>query len=391
MTRRLPPGTDPGGPEETVAAAADRKLKVLMASTSYPRDEQDWRGVFIRNMTWALARRKDVVLRSWCPPGPLPANVGSATDADDDDWLDQLSRAGGIAHLLRAGNPLGAWRGLQLMRRLRAMYLREMDADLVHANWLQLALPLPSNGKPLLATVLGTDFKLLGIPGMVAALRNRMSGRPVAICPNAEWMVPQLERQFGDLARVRYVPLGIQDEYFSLQRTAAAPRRWLCVSRLTDAKIGDLFRWGEAVFRGQDRELHLFGPMQERVQVPDWVVYHGPVSQRDLLATWFPCAAGLISLSRHSEGRPQVMLEAMAAGLPIIASDMEAHRELVEPHGAGLICRAAGDLGAALEAMESAAGVAAGENARATAARLYGTWDDCARRYAELYRQLSRP
>ena len=380
-------GIEPG-PTPAGGAASGRTLRVLMASTSYPKDNDDWRGVFIRNMTWALARRNDLELRTWSPSGPLPGNVGNAASAGDSRWLDALARSGGIAHAIRGGNPVGLWRGLQLMLRLRAMYRREGGLDLVHANWLQLALPLPRNGLPLLTTVLGTDYRLLKVPGMVAALRSRMAGRRVAICPNAEWMVPGLEQLFGDVARVRCVPLGIQDEYYSLQRNPVRPHRWLCVSRITASKIGDLFRWGEPCFRDAPRELHLFGPMQEQVQLPEWVVYHGAVSQRDLLDTWFPGATGLISLSRHSEGRPQVMLEAMAAGLPIVASDLEAHCELVEPHQAGVICRSEAALPIALLSMESETGGVAGRNARSAAARLYGTWEDCARRYADLYREL---
>lgn len=366
-----------------------RPLKVLMASTSYPRDENDWRGVFIRNMTWALSRRDGLSVRAWCPTGDLPGNVAAAATADDARWLDRLTASGGIAHVIRSGNPMGLWRGVQLMRRLRAMYRRERDVDLVHANWLQVALPMPRDGKPLLATVLGTDFKLLKVPGMAAALRRQMSGRRVAICPNADWMVPELQRRFGDLATVQCVPFGIQDAYYKLERQPGVPHRWLCVSRITEAKIGDLFRWGDACFRDGRRELHLFGPMQESVPLPDWVVHHGPVSQAELLGTWFPGATGLISLSRHSEGRPQVMLEAMAAGLPIVASDLDAHREMVETNQAGVICRRAEELPTALEAMETDQGDAAGQRARAAAARLYGTWDDCARRYNDLYTYLS--
>jgi len=50
--------------------------------------------------------------------------------------------------------------------------------------------------------------------------------------------------------------------------------------------------------------------------------YHGPVSPDNLWGKWFPLCSGLITLSHHDEGKPQVMIEAMVAGLPVIASDM---------------------------------------------------------------------
>ncbi|MBW8312518.1 MAG: glycosyltransferase family 4 protein [Rhizobium sp.] len=360
-----------------------------MASTSYPRDEQDWRGVFIRAMTDALARRDDVEMRVWCPPGPLPANVGQAATSEDTAWLDALSKVGGIAMAIRRRNLAGLLAGVHLLHRLRKLYQRESDVDLVHANWLQTALPLPRNGKPLLATVLGTDYKLLGIPGLVSALRHQFTGRAVALCPNADWMVPGLQKHFGDLAIVRCVPFGINKAYFDLERKPVRPAHWICVSRITRPKIGDLFNWCETSFRSQCRELHLFGPMQEPIQIPEWVHYHGPVSQTDLLDQLLPKATGLISLSRHPEGRPQIMLEAMAASVPIVASDLEAHIDLVETTRAGVICRRAEDLADALEQMESDQGRAAGNRGRSSAMNLYGTWDDCAARYAELYGELT--
>lgn len=268
------------------------------------------------------------------------------------------------------------------------MYRRVQDAELIHANWLQLCLPLPRDRRPLLATVLGTDFKLLHIPGMVRALRRVFSSRETMICPNADWMVPHLQDRFSDVAHIRCIPFGIDSTYFELRRNLVHPNRWLCVTRITGDKIGDLFEWGSAAFRSGARELHLIGPMQDEVILPDWVIYHGPASQASLQKNWFPGASGLISLSRHAEGRPQVMLEAMAAGIPVVASDIPAHRDLLANTGAGVICAEAEDLLPALVSMEGDAGLAAGERARAFAKEAFGTWNDCAGRFVACYREL---
>lgn len=363
-------------------------LKVLMASTSYPSHDGDWRGTFIRNLTFALARRQGLTLLTWCPPGPMPPNIRYVATSAEQQWLNALSRSGGIAQAIKRLRPSGLFAAAGLMQRLHALYRREGDVGLVHANWLQVALPLGHPGRPLVATVLGTDYKLLSVPGMTTALRRVFRQRPTALCPNASWMVPGLERRFGDVATVKCVPFGIDDAYFAIERRPSAPAKWICVSRLTRAKIGDLFEWGESCFSGTQRELHLFGPMQEPMPIPPWVHYHGPASQAQLIGTWFPESTGLISLSRHPEGRPQVMLEAMAAGLPIVASDLDAHLDLLESSGAGLICRERSDLDAALAEVESANGLSIGLRGREAAREQYGSWDDCAGRYARIYREL---
>lgn len=369
-----------------------RTISVLMVSTSYPADDSDWRGLFIRQITFALARRAEVSLNAWCPPGELPEHVDYVATASDRAWLAQLTQAGGIAQAMRSGKLAAILRPIQLLYRLRALFRRLNTVDIVHANWLQVALPLPSNNKPLLVTVLGTDFRLLRIPGMKPLLRRAFGSRRTIICPNAEWMVPELTKHFGDIAEIDCVPFGINEAYFELQRRPTKQANWLCVSRVTREKIGHLFNWGAPHFRDQDRRLHLFGPMQEQLPIPDWVVYHGPVTQSDLLERWFPLATGLISLSRHPEGRPQVMLEALAAGLPIIASDLPAHRSLLERSNAGRICTSADEMGTALAEMEKPdIGARIGANGRIFARRAFGTWDTCAERYARHYRNLVEP
>jgi len=301
-----------------------------------------------------------------------------------------LMALGGIAHLLRTQRARGALSALRLLRMLRSLYRRE-SPDVYHVNWLQNALPLPRNGRPVLITVLGNDFQMLKLPGMRALLRAVCRGRAVAICPNADWMVPELEAVFGDRARVEAVPFGIDPCWFDLHRSLPVDgiRRWLCVSRLTRAKLGNLLEQGQAFFDGDGRELHLFGPMQESIALPGWVHYHGPASPDVLCRQWFPQAHGLITLSQHAEGRPQVMLEAMAAGLPIIASDIPAHANFIRHADTGFLCGSPTQLAEAFGALEDPdVNLRTGLAARRWAAEQIGTWDDCAGRYLRIYRQL---
>lgn len=362
-----------------------------MCSTSYPADLGDWRGLFIRHLADALARRSDLQLELWAPPGQVHPAVDPVATAGESDWLRNLMLTGGIAHLLRTRKVAAALAAVKLLRLLRNVYRRRSAVDVYHINWLQNALPLPANGKPLLVSVLGTDMALLGLPLVTPALRRVFARHRAAICPNADWMVAPLRAAFGDLAEVRFVPFGIDPVWFEIERRPMADgiARWLVVSRLTNAKLGSLFEWCEPLFAGQARELHLFGPRQEMVDIPSWVRYHGPASPAELSRDHFPAAAGLITLSRHAEGRPQVMLEAMAAGLPIIASRMSAHEDLVEHGTTGWLCDTQDDLAAGLARFEDGnANRLAGDAARAWAAREIGTWDDCAARYARLYDHL---
>ncbi len=347
----------------------------------------------MRHLVSALVRVSELKLSIWAPPGELPTAAIPIMTPHENAWLSQLMAAGGISHLMRSRSKRAIFAPLRLMLMIRAVYRRHLDADIYHINWLQCALPLPSNNKPALITVLGNDLKLLRLPFMKSLLRRVARKHKIAICPNAEWMHAPLHAAFGDVAKVIPVSFGIDPCWYSIQRHLAKeqPKRWLAITRLTADKLGPLFDWSCDLFCNGNRELHLFGPMQEMITVPEWVHYHGAASPEQLATTWFPNAQGLITLSRHAEGRPQVMLEAMAAGLPIIASHMPAHATIVNDGNTGTLCESYEDFRLALEALEDdMTNYRFGQSAREWVSREMGTWDDCAQRYTQVYRLLLR-
>lgn len=355
------------------------QVRVLLTSTSYPSDATDWKGRFIFDQAAALARLGAEV-KLWAPPGELPTGVESALTTDDARWLGQLMARGGIAHLMRRRPWAGAWHGYQLLHRARAACLRSEGTDFYLINWLQNAFSLPDDRRAAIITVLGSDYPLLRLPGMRLALQKQFRRRPTLLAPNAAWMVPHLQSLFGDIARVEANPFGVAHEWFDLGSTGTR-RGWLVVSRITRAKLGSLVEWGEGLFSSL-RPLHLLGPMQEEIVLPAWIQHHGATNPQELRERWFPQTAGLLTLSRHDEGRPQVLIEAMAAGLPVVASDIAAHADLLRNGETGWLVRDRAELASALSAAEeSDTSARIGAAAKEYVLKTIGTWDDCSRRY----------
>ena len=366
-------------------------MRILLVGTSYPSSHDDWKGRFIKDLVNALSVQDGVDLRLWAPPGDIPKNVERALTKDESEWLRGMLASGGIAHILREKGWGASVTVFKLLQLLRSGYRRSGDADLFHVGWLQNAIPLWGIRKPAVISVLGTDFALLKRRGMVPLLRSILGQRKAIIAPNAGWMVEPLRTLFGDVAEIRAIPFGVDQQCFEVRRkVVSGPRKWLVVLRVTAKKMGQLFAWGEGLFDEKD-ELHILGPMQEKISIPTWARFHGATHPRELRDRWFPEATGLITLSEHDEGRPQILLEAMAAGLPVIASDQPAHRDVVRQGETGWLVSSQRELKEALGWLkEGENNLRMGDRARSWVLKEIGTWDDCAQRFMNAYQSLLR-
>ena len=86
---------------------------------------------------------------------------------------------------------------------------------------------------------------------------------------------------------------------------------------------------------GSGPELAALEQLVETLRLGDDIEFVGAVEPRmvvDLLAK-----ADAFVLASHSEGRPSVVLEAMAAALPVIATDIDGVRDIVEHESTGLL------------------------------------------------------
>ena len=148
------------------------------------------------------------------------------------------------------------------------------------------------------------------------------------------------------------------------------PRGWqlLCVGR--DDGIGDRLR-AHAAAKGLTDHVHFLG---SRSDIPGLLN-----------------AADIALLCSHEEGLPNAVLEAMASGTPVIATEVGGTGEILEDNVTGLLVPAR-DPAALSEAILKLAQDdthrrTVGTNARADIERAFGL-DICARAYDDLYRHI---
>lgn len=200
-----------------------------------------------------------------------------------------------------------------------------------------------SFGLPYVVSLRGGD-----VPGLVpelnlihttlAPLRRFVLKQARAIVANSEGLRELAEAADG--YRVQVVPNGVDTEFFQppppSELRPDSTFRVLFVGRFQGQKnLNLLFTQLARLPRGTF-QLHLVGdgPEKERLhdlghelQIADSIIWHGWISRLALPAI-YQTVDCLVNPSLY-EGMPNVVLEAMACGLPVIASNVPGNAELV--------------------------------------------------------------
>ncbi|WP_043348640.1 glycosyltransferase family 4 protein [Cupriavidus basilensis] len=265
----------------------------------------------------------------------------------DGPLLDAARAAGArTIRLALLDNALSPLRALAALRELLKA-LRETAPDLIHAHSAKAgALGRVAGwllGIPVVYTVHGFAFKA------AAPARQRLISRCMEwlLAPLAARLicVAQGERALAaslpiPAARVRVIRNGIADS--SARATPGAPlRRIVMVARLAAPKRADLLIRAFARAALPDCELVLagVGPQMATLQsladnvAPGRVRFAGPVTDVPALLA----SAQAFALASDHEGFPLSVLEAMRAGLPVVASDLPGIREQLDSGASGLL------------------------------------------------------
>ena len=162
----------------------------------------------------------------------------------------------------------------------------------------------------------------------------------------------------GDWARIKVVHCGIEPAKFDAPAPMpAGPRRLVAIGRLVEQK-GQL-ALVEALARTQAPiHLTLIGDGEMRNQIEALIAQHG-LANRITLTGWVDEArikhelaqAHALVMPSFAEGLPMVVMEAMAAARPVIATYIAGTPELVQPESTGWLVPA-GDVDALANAMD---------------------------------------
>ena len=279
-------------------------MKLVVLTTSYPRDRDDVAGSFVRDGVEALrAEGLDVSVVS-------PASFRHFGIAYGDGIVNNLRHAPWKVALLPLFLASFAIAGRRASR----------DADVVHAHWLPSALPALATGKPFVLQLWGSDVALARRARAVSGRLVRRA-RVVVCASNA---LADDARLLG--ARdVRVIPspvvvtesVGEPDD----------PPHALYVGRLSEEKgVRELAEAAGGL------PLVVVGDGPLRSLFPDAVGFVPPHA----LGPWYERAAVVVVPSRR-EGYGMVAREAMAHGRPVVATAVGGLVDAVEDGVTGVL------------------------------------------------------
>lgn len=186
---------------------------------------------------------------------------------------------------------------------------------------------------------LGEDLKSWPLRGIVAD-HARRADRVVCLSDGGQLMHILRHRIGIPAERIAVVPNAAPD--FPGVRPRKRPsgrQRFLFVGRDEPRKglalLLDAFREIEGA------ELDIVGTDPPPGGAPAQVRFHGPVRDRGRIRTFYAEADFLVAPS-HAEGMPTVILEALAAALPVIATDVGANADPVRDGETGFLIPRAG-------------------------------------------------
>ena len=396
-----------------------KKMRLLALTTSYPLYPGSSAGVFVQSLYRRLSVECgiDVVCPADSKPMKATFDDSAATGIRihavryaPRAWRRLAQESGGVVTGLRRA----PWYALLLPGLLFGLFwrclLRASDADLIHANWAVCGAMAGIIGrvlrKPVVTTLRGSDVARATrswLDRMILSLAVRNSR--IVICVS-EAMAEQLRMQFPHrTADIHACLNGADEAFFQIDGAVSdgTGLRVLAVGNLIRLKGFDVLI--ESVARARHRErMHvcIVGGGPEREPLLALAASRG-VSSRFTFAGTVPATdmpirfseADVFVLSSRSEGRPNVVVEALAGGLPVISTDLEGVQGMVRNGDTGWLVAVddADALAAALDraVIDRVELQRCGERARAFARTQIGTWADTARCYEALFQTALTP
>jgi teichuronic acid biosynthesis glycosyltransferase TuaC len=347
-----------------IAADGDRKIRLLVFTSLYPNAAQPRHGVFVEERLRHLVdsgRISATVVAPvpWFPfPNPMFGSYAtfSSVPAKEERYGIQIlhPRYPVIPKLGMSIAPFLMYRALlPVLRKLKAegTDFELIDAHYFYPDGVAAAHLGAAMGRPVAITARGSDVTWIPRYGRPRRQIQWAAEHAAAIVTVSQALKDRLASLGVNPEKVTVLRNGVDlDRFAPLDRTAIRARLglqgpvWLTVGNLIELKGVNIAV--EALARVPDTTLLIAGDgpeaqklrgLVERLGLAARVRFLGAIPQAELCSYYN--AADALVLASSREGMPNVVLEAMACGTPVIATSVGGIPELITAPQAGELMR----------------------------------------------------
>jgi len=387
-------------------------MKILHVSTSFPSNNTDMSGNFVLRLIEAELKLG------------LECQVLTPASAVPSSWPEAL-KVCRFPYAPRAlqvlfNQPGGALSSLKKRPSLYVLVLPFLTSmawnlvrharhcDIIHANWslcgALAVLTRHIHRKPVITTIHGSDHYLCDKNPFYKWVHFVAVTKSTLVACVSMAITNDLKRKLPFCCqRISFIPNGVSESFFSvpIRKRSNTDLKFLYVGSLISIKGVDILLRSLGRL-GQEKAWTLSvagtGPDHEKLSllvgqegIMSKVSFLGPVDPMAMPALM--SSHDVLVLPSYREGRPSVVLEALAAGLPVIATDIDGTRELVEDGVTGWLFKP-GDINALrailLKILDGAYDLdQMGRQARKWMNSNGLTWDETAKKYKKLYMEAT--
>lgn len=386
--------------------ANNERLNVLLVTTSFPVESNRSSGVFIQRLAAALSTK--VRLEVITPSSPAYSENHicnypvSYFRYAPRKYQILAHNPGGIPVALRANR----WNFFLLPGFIISLFFSVLrhgwGSDVIHANWsvpgLISAVAALIIQKPVITTLRGSD-----VHGIEASFTRRLIIKAVLkLSRKIVTVSNSIQEDLGErwptiVHKIVVIPNGVDEELLRIKHCENnhGVVRLLTVGNLVANKdIATIIRAFSQVsdharltIAGDGEERPALEQLCKSLGVTDRIIFTGVVPPDRIMELL--SKSDIFILASHSEGRPNAVLEAMAAGCAVVSSKLPGVLELIENEKQGLLFTP-GDIHALLSILKKLVAEPEivkqlGEHGRARIKNMGLTWDRCAEAYIRQY------
>ena len=391
-----------------------RPIRTLLFSTLYPSAARPVHGIFVETRLRELLKTGEVETRVVAPVPWFPL-----TDKRYGEYAQfaatprtEVRNDIAVEHpryllLPKVGmNSAPDWLARGALPTVRRLIASGFDFDLIDAHYyypdgVAAAIIARAVGKPFVVTARGTDLNLIPqypLPRQRILDTARRAAGSIGVC---KALMDTLRELGGEASKLHVFRNGVDLVRFHVEpRDVARARLDVSPDRRLLLSVGHLIeRKGhhlaiEALMHlPADIDLAIIGSGAERdalvaqarrAGVADRVRFLGQIPQGDLL--WWYNAADILLLCSSREGWANVLLESMACGTPVVATNIWGTPEVVSTPAAGVLAAARSGPAMAEGVKSLLAHMPAREAVRAHAEQF--SWDQTTEAQLRLFREV---